>query len=478
MDKSHPLNIPEIIYRIGGFVGYYDYQPKFYFSRPQLASALVVNRLWYQTLRPMFWSVFLSWIADDRESLQESIRRNSHYVRYAVLSWKEPQPAYNFVRLRYLDYTLEDPWAIMGIIKSNTQLQILKISIESFAIARSLGDILEPLKSLTLLSLSFEDKEKEVSATLDQIVLALSLLPNLQDLRVRDSYRILPPKMDHKLLPVLPKVTWLTIHSAFDAASPDLWLPLLCPKLESLRFWIEITEDELINTYTGNFDFELPSFFSDALQAACPALTAIAQNKHETEFKEWPIFCEDSQFDLMMSIKKLKKYKMVVAELSPILTLPLSMHVQTLEAIECIIQSTTSHNIFGLGFILQTFSKLKEFSVSIGMPHHIDLQDLDIVCDQPWQCLDLETFSWITPKRRPFFRNRNEKPENVKPKDLEDLMDKQGWVFQPNSDFNDIRKDATARAAVHMVMKRLFALPKLRSASFFGYDLKNGKYSF
>lgn len=147
--QRHPLEIPEILALVGSFLPLWVYHNP---MRPSIASACFeprtlvtcfrVSKLWHETLLPILWYGYWSWLADMRDIPATALHRNSHHLRVLYLN-QHTTGDINLILLNctnlvdldiYVEERRQEPGEgamtsllpIKRLLRSNRQLKTLK----------------------------------------------------------------------------------------------------------------------------------------------------------------------------------------------------------------------------------------------------------------------------------------------------------------------------------------------------------------
>ncbi|KAG0030177.1 hypothetical protein BGZ81_002993 [Podila clonocystis] len=269
-NQVSPLEIPEIVYRIGWFLPLWELEPdKIYNLLPfDVVACLKVNRLWNRTLTPLLWMAFEAYIAVSEQVPKYVIQKYSHHLRYANLNSTLALPIIHATQLRELEVEDMEPLAVRDLTRSNPRLELLDINMNLEIIAISLESIFEPLTNLTRLALRLAE-----NLPLDQVLRPLCHLSKLRSLRL-DHFSGLQT-MD--TLPLhLDSIKELILNCNWKHNPGMHQVVRFCPSLENLE----------IKVIAKDGPNDLPSAdLSKNLRECCPRLRSI-RNAQLQEF-EW-----------------------------------------------------------------------------------------------------------------------------------------------------------------------------------------------
>ncbi|KAK5829092.1 hypothetical protein F5H01DRAFT_393153 [Linnemannia elongata] len=132
MPTKHPLEVPEILVRVGYFLPLWIFQvasesglPKMTFKPKTLLSCLLVSKLWHQTLLPVLWHTYT--YESMKGASQEVLDRNSPLLRILDAHSGLPSPLHctNLVELSILQGVL-DMDAQRQLVRTNSGLKTLR----------------------------------------------------------------------------------------------------------------------------------------------------------------------------------------------------------------------------------------------------------------------------------------------------------------------------------------------------------------
>ncbi|KAF9903715.1 hypothetical protein EC991_003409 [Linnemannia zychae] len=282
MSTFHPLELPEIITRVGYFLPLWvkekvDHKTRTVFRPKTFHACILVCKLWHLSLLPILWADFIS---EEMEQVPRNILRiRSPYFRtICVKNRKVDFAAFSCTRLVHLKLTA-DSWGMVDdqrqLIQSNPSLKSLKW-MGSFAPLPLPFEDFEGLSQLENLELCYWDLlDGRLGKALQPMAGSLKRLeikwaePCVRDLGgnmiewiARQDYN----GQDNTLM--LPSLESYHGQGLLFGPDPAQFIRL-CPSLVRL----ELTLDRHMDNYVYNKDVV---GISDSLRDCCPRLSAFA----------------------------------------------------------------------------------------------------------------------------------------------------------------------------------------------------------
>ncbi|KAF9314482.1 hypothetical protein BG003_004137 [Podila horticola] len=389
MAVDNPLELYEIIYRVGIFIQFYTWDrddTRFYrFTPKDLLSCIQVCHAWHAALVPLLWTVYSDMEMERRKVPIETIVAHSQHIRF----------------FEYDNNVSRGPLL-------PTNLRELRLnSVSSF---ESCADFILANPQLTALDWTLRLEHQTDPLQCLVIQTALESLTQLQHLRL-GNWRVYDPVQFKGLLRKAPGLTELALVQmdglgSLEGSQPMrhitrlylqcLWsnmnpglidLLRLCPNLESLTFF--------------NFNDCPMATITRNLREYCPRLTTIDTMATYLDAHD-PVPWEEG--DLLMILEAtqhLVHCRVPMNALTIKICDAILAQASSLESIHLFIEQDNDATFRNANMILSSCSNLKSFIMSSGMSGWSAKHSPDIL-GQPWNLPVLETFEINGFKQRAF----------------------------------------------------------------------------
>ncbi|KAG0034516.1 hypothetical protein BGZ81_004330 [Podila clonocystis] len=389
--KTNPLELTEIVSRIGHFIPLFtaDYYPKF--VPKDLVAAMQVSRLWYKTLSHLLWTFYSGTLIWSKPGPSDDlVIKNSPHIRYFQSFGVSPALAANLQcrQLTHLSisghYGSDDeisPETMTSLIAMNrSRLKQLswfgKHTLPDLDVDTLIGP--QPLRQLEMLSLySWKTHNGGLAKVLDSVSetlkrLALSsmagvrrgdfnslTLPHVTDVELTFDKDPIPGLED--VLRSVPSVQRATLNFGlhWDAKRIAQNIRECCPNLQEIVIHSSIEDEDLA-----------------AIIASCPPLASIVSRVH--------IGLSDNVTNVI-----------------------LSRHAESLELLELQTEwGSPPANVPNLAQVLHSCHRLKSFGFN-GLRDVTEDELTSELLARRWACLGLETLRLVgfKPNRTRFLTN-------------------------------------------------------------------------
>lgn len=409
--RDSPVDLVELIYRIGWFVSLWDRKPGFpgyAFDPKDLIACLQVNRTWRRTLTPLLWTVYHSSVRILQHVPANLIQTYSPHFRYLILSQAQDSSILAHVqstRLRELTLFSVRQQESVDLIKRNPSITNLTIGITNHT-AKLLGEALESLPKLRVLSLSGGEDLRN-----SWITELLGNVSGLEELELKDFEELRPCRNPHQQ-PFL-SITKLLFSSPWPMNPGFAQLFRFCPQLESLVF-------ESSRNVFSNFPAEE---VSRNLRECCSKFKSLqCLVKGELVYS---LLDEDDICFMLQSTQRLVNFDMPIRDLTPKFCQTLvDAHAAHLETVRIHLRRQSSDRFLMANKILASCPQLTVFELVAGSQIYYP-EDILGLFEQPWQCPNLrelkltgfQTHGLVLERRAAFLLETNVLKEKVQ-KDL------------------------------------------------------------
>ncbi|KAG0086882.1 hypothetical protein BGZ92_007784 [Podila epicladia] len=235
----HPLALPEIIERIGSFLAWFHVSDDIIFNPNDLASCIRVNRIFYQTLTPLLWTVFRDDVAAEWGIPADSTANLTKHIRFAYLSQGPQLIPIHSTKLRHLTLSHQDRmWDALNLVCTNKQLTRLEW-LAPFSSTRSPDKNLVRFALSTVTSLTSLALDCWRNSLLDDVIAIAQSNRNLQSLALGSLVNLKVERITNPGL--LSNLTELRLDSHWGLNPGIEFLVRLCPRLETLWFRADST---------------------------------------------------------------------------------------------------------------------------------------------------------------------------------------------------------------------------------------------
>ncbi|KAG0252868.1 hypothetical protein BG011_006701 [Mortierella polycephala] len=406
----HPLDLPEIILRVGEFIplwirDYTSARSGRRFTPKDLVAAIRVNRTFHSTLTPLLWAIY-----NESEHLAPSYSIDYHFPlqnQDSLRKYPSIQTILkNSIHFRSYENTI---CTIESLEYRCTQLRVLKLSRWA---ASALAANLIITNSHTLRYLSWEshafNSMGDWGVMSSQGYAALNSLTKLEILELR-----LWTVEHHRLTPILarlsPYLKTLVLADMRGLNSEQDWtlLPTLTHLTLNSEWWANTAIQDLVRFCPALETLILdPNAECDAraigrhLRECCPNLSAIECTGPKI-FQSSMLLDDDEYAALIHGCAPvntangrggLKRFDMVLDLLDDDTTNALLAHAGSLESLELYIVDDMPITFKNLNLILSRCTKLKLVFITnylLEWPSEIGME----MFREPWGCKELESLS-------------------------------------------------------------------------------------
>ncbi|KAG0332476.1 hypothetical protein BG000_009978 [Podila horticola] len=453
---THPLEIPEILIRIGSFIPLWiHYQDEdgndvVEFTPNDLIAAIKVDRIWRNTLTLLLWAVY-----DDDSPKQKSIppatiEAYSHHLRYFSLIHLWSIPVLHSIHLRQLTIPAVALQSCPGLLIANPQLADLTLLY--FYRLTDMVPAPDRLSQLTRL----EIQQCELYGHDDPIIRFLQANSQLLSLSFT-AVRLFDVPKDPGVWPLLPRLTHLTLDLELDSENNQPLLDLVrrCPRLESIAI-APYCGDEIIPTLTRN------------LRECCPALTSLRCVRAAEAVSAGKCMVDESTVLLLKeaSSQLVQVELAVYAFEGEIPASLIQIHGRWLESVALYMYRGDEGTFRGAGMVLSACPNLASFAMCFDDPPE-EYRVSGAMFLDPWECPRLE---WIKLDRCVSEWVDDDQGED-KGFALDDKLSEQGWVLKRAPKENGMRIFVDrVRHFKDRVLERVVGLARMRDISIENYD--------
>ncbi|KAG0348103.1 hypothetical protein BG004_006078 [Podila humilis] len=391
MDKRTPLEIPEIVSRVGFFVPLWICalgNHEKVFCPADLISCLKVCRLWNTMMTPILWRTYCGHYCTRVSWTQ--VMANLQHFRFVNIAfpWEKDLPT-NLTELILHDSAVLDS---EQLIRANTRLRHIYVDLASDPESNSAFHALESLSELESLSASnveFKDP--------GQLTRVLNHNPQLR--RIELSFcDVLEPLTGCQ---TWENITFLQLEDNYDIHD-FVQLVRNCPRLESIVFKASFSESALA--------------FARNLREFCPDLHTICRKNFMDDRARNASRAEAAELEVVALIeasRRLVSLDLPIYKMTPrIYCRLLDLHEHFLTEINLRVSKITLDNLSGLKAIVNRCSNLVSLTViqSYSTKYSTSMHIVKIL-DTEWCCPKLRNISL---KR---FTAEYELKEGLKPKE-------------------------------------------------------------
>ncbi|KAF9171263.1 hypothetical protein BGX20_007894 [Mortierella sp. AD010] len=392
--RPNPLDLPEILTRIGQFIPLWIRNPDsrygLIFEPQDLLSAMAVNRHFYVTLTPLLWTVYDDLILQSNEPSEQGLYDIPHLQELVISRYFPPEQAIELVlanpKLLFLDW--ESPTtlgftitpAIYQPLLSLCHLQILHLSGWNQIPEEGDTDPLHRLRTVLVnnsahlqnLSLSFMSGLESITEWV--------VLPNLRTLALDNVWES-NPALVH-LVRFCPALETLIVHADRGCDVKTL-APLLrdhCPKLSAIR------------CPNGYLMFQSGFLLSDEeyvilIEECRPLSTRVFTTMEiDAERGSQGLLTER---DAEHHVSGLKHFEMGIGELDLTITNALLTHANHLETLILFICGDETGNFENANRLLSICTHLKRFEFYNYLLEW-NPEDGMLLFQTPWACRGIE----------------------------------------------------------------------------------------
>ncbi|KAG0342713.1 hypothetical protein BG000_002058 [Podila horticola] len=371
--RDSPVNLPELIYRIGWFVSLWkDMRPdhdQYSFDPKHLLVCTLINRTWQRTLTPLLWTIYDSRLRILRDVPPNLIHTRSPHFRYLILSQAQASPLLAHIQsthLRELDLPSVPQQQAVALVKRNPRITSLTIDVGNHT-AKILREALESLSKLKVLSLNGGE-----DLTSSWITELLGNVSGLEELELRDFDELRPCQSPHQQ-PLL-SITKLLFNSLWHRNPGFSQLLRFCPQLESLVY---VSSSNLFS----NFPAEE---MSRNLRECCPKFKSLQCLVKDQVVRD--LLDDDEYCFMLQSTQHLISFDMPVGDLSPrFCQALLDPHAPHLEIIRILLYRQDSDQFSMASKILASCPHLAVFELLPSWQARYP-EDIFGLFQQPWQC--------------------------------------------------------------------------------------------
>ncbi|KAG0016288.1 hypothetical protein BGZ81_011308, partial [Podila clonocystis] len=306
------------------------------FDPRPLIACIKTCRLFYITLTPVLWRIYHEYQMADWNIPLEVLQTQSRHFWYLTLNTVPARGTIQSTQLRQLKITSSVLERHLYLIRSNPQLSILSLHINSTQGYRNVKSAIESLSRLTTLQLS---GLRSHNADVERL---LKNNPSLKKLSI-----ITPRPFHFDGFQPIASLTWLSIETWFEENQPGLLnLIRMCPNLTTITL-------ELRN---GPLDS-----VSKTLREHCPRLEGIKCTHRSFGASRHTDEAQDADLGtLIQATSRLLHFTCKALTLTNVVCQALLRHATWIETVDLNLYSGDEESVRNIGRILASCSSLRK----------------------------------------------------------------------------------------------------------------------